>query len=63
MEIKNLDRIHGRARAHLEEYLAGLDTELGAGLKAVSVYGSATGPDFVPKRSDVNLVVVVERLV
>ena len=62
MQLKNLDRIHERARAHLDDYVAGLDTELGAGLKAVSVYGSATGPDFVPKKSDINLVVVVDRL-
>ena len=62
MQLKNCDKIHERARAHLEEYVAGLDTELGTALRAVSVYGSATGPDFVPKRSDVNLVVVVDRL-
>ncbi len=62
MQLKNLERIHERARAHLDDYVAGLDTELGPGLKAVSVYGSATGPDFVPKRSNVNLVVVLDRL-
>lgn len=62
MQLKNIEKIHERARAHLDDYVAGLDTELGSGLKAVSVYGSATGPDFVAKRSDINLVVVVDRL-
>jgi len=62
MQLKNLEKIHERARAHLSEYVAGLDTELGSCLKAVSVYGSATGPDFVPARSNVNLVVVLEKL-
>lgn len=62
MQLKNLEKIHERARAHLDDYVAGLDTELGSGLKAVSVYGSATGPDFVPKRSNINLVVVLDRL-
>lgn len=62
MQLKNLERIHERARSHLNEYVAGLDTELGPCLKAVSVYGSATGPDFVPKKSNINLVVVLDRL-
>ena len=62
MQLKNLEKIHERARAHLNEYVAGLDTELGSCLKAVSVYGSATGPDFIPGRSNVNLVVVLDRL-
>ena len=62
MPIKNLERIHERARPHLRDYVAGLDTELGSNLKAVSVYGSATGPDFVTKKSNINLVVVLAKL-
>jgi hypothetical protein len=62
MQLKNLEKIHERARAHLQDYVAGLDTELGSSLKAVSVYGSATGPDFVPRRSNVNLAVVLDSL-
>jgi hypothetical protein len=62
MELKNLDRIHPKARVHLDDYVSGLETELGSNLKSVSVYGSATGPDFILKRSNVNLVVVLGSL-
>jgi hypothetical protein len=62
MPLKNLERIHERARPHLDDYVAGLDTELGSNLKAVSVYGSATGPDFIPKKSNINLVVILGKL-
>ncbi len=62
MPLKNLEAIHEKARAHLDDYVAGLDTELGSDLKAVSVYGSATGADFVPGRSDINLAAVLGRL-
>ena len=62
MPLKNLDRIHEKARPHLDDYVAGLDTELGTDLRAVSVYGSATGPDFVPKKSNINLAVVLQRV-
>jgi hypothetical protein len=62
MPLKNLDRIHEKARAHLEDYVAGLDTELGPDLKGVSIYGSATGPDFIPGKSNINLAVVLAGL-
>ena len=62
MILKNLEKIHEKAKTHLDDYVAGLDTELGTNLKAVSVYGSATGPDFIPGKSNVNLAVVLENL-
>lgn len=62
MPLKNLEQVNEKARAHLDDYVAGLDTELGSNLKAVSIYGSATGPDYVPGKSNVNLAVVLGRL-
>jgi len=62
MQLINLDKIQEYARTHLGDYVAGLDTELGSRVKGVSVYGSATGPDFIPKKSNVNLVVVLDNL-
>jgi hypothetical protein len=59
MALQNLEQVHERARAHLDDYVAGLDTELGSNLKAVSIYGSATGPDYVPGKSNINLAVVL----
>ena len=35
MPLKNLEKVNERARAHLDDYVAGLDTELGPNLKAV----------------------------
>lgn len=46
----------------LASYLEGLIKLLGENLKSVVVYGSAVAGDFDPKRSNINLLVVVERL-
>ncbi len=62
MTYKNLERLHDSIRSDVSAYCDKLAAILGANLKAISVYGSATGPDFVPGKSDVNPVVVVERI-
>lgn len=62
MTYKNLERLHDSIRSDVTAYCDKLAAVLGANLRAISVYGSATGPDFVPRKSDVNLVVVVERV-
>ena len=62
MTYKNLERLHESVRADVVAYCDRLAAVLGPNLKAISAYGSATGPDFIPGRSDVNLVVVVEKL-
>ena len=62
MTYKNLERLHESIRSHVIAYCDKLTAVLGANLRAVSVYGSATGTDFIPGKSDVNLVVVVERI-
>ncbi len=43
-------------------YLEGLRTLLGSNLNSIVIYGSAVVRDYNPKRSNVNLLVVVEKL-
>ena len=62
MEYKNLERLHQSVRSDVVAYCDRLAAALGRNLKAISVYGSATGPDFIPGKSDVDLVVVVDHL-
>ena len=62
MDYKNLERLHQSVRSDLVAYCDKLTSVLGGNLKAISVYGSAAGPDFIPGKSDVNLVIVVEKL-
>lgn len=59
---KNLESVHPSIRATVSAYAAELAGKLGPRLKAVSVYGSATGPDYIPGKSNVNIVAVLERL-
>jgi len=60
--IRNLERLHSSVRSDVEAYCQKLASAIGENIKAISVYGSATGPDFVPEKSNVNLVVVADRL-
>ncbi len=62
MALKNLERLHASVRAVVETYCERLVSALGVHVKAISVYGSATGPDYIQGKSNVNLVVVVDRL-
>jgi hypothetical protein len=62
MELRNLEMLHPSVRSDVEAYCEKLVSALAARLAAVSVYGSATGPDFIPGKSNVNLAVVVDRL-
>jgi hypothetical protein len=62
MTVKNLDNLHESVRSSVETYCERLISVLGSNLKSIAVYGSATGPDFIPGRSNVNLVVVLEHL-
>src|SRR5438132_11949062 len=45
---------------HVGDFAAQVQSRLGPRLVALAVYGSAAGDDWVPERSDVNVVVVVE---
>lgn len=46
----------------LTDYLVGLGDLIGGNLKSIVIYGSAVSPDFDPKRSNINLLVVVDSL-
>ncbi len=57
-QLRNLDRFHPEVRSKLEPYVHKLLELLGENVRSVVVYGSAAGPDYVPKKSNVNLLVV-----
>ncbi|MFZ1946460.1 MAG: hypothetical protein WAW06_02855 [bacterium] len=61
-EIKSLDALHPSVRSATEAYCGRILTLAGPRVKAISAYGSATGPDFLPGRSNVNLVLVLDSL-
>jgi hypothetical protein len=61
-EIKNLDALHRTVRSAAEAYCGRVLTLLGPRVKGIAAYGSATGPDFLPGRSNVNLALVVDSL-
>jgi hypothetical protein len=61
-ELRNLDRFHAEVRSKLEPYVTDLVDLLTENLRSVVVYGSAAGPDYVPKKSNVNLLLVCGEL-
>ena len=61
-QIQHLDRLPEEARKRVQTFCEGLERVLGKDLRSLIVYGSAAGPEYVPGRSDVNLLVVAERL-
>ena len=50
------------AKMTLEELVAQLEKAYGADLRAVVLFGSAAAGEMIPKRSDYNLLVIVDRL-
>ena len=50
------------AKMTLEELVAQLDKAYGTELRAVVLYGSAAAGEMIPKRSDYNVLVIVDRL-
>jgi hypothetical protein len=44
MAFKNVERLHVSVRSEVEAYCQKLVSNLGSNLKAIAVYGSATGP-------------------
>jgi hypothetical protein len=61
-DIKNLDALHSSVRLATEAYCGKLLTLAGSRVKGIAAYGSATGPDFLPGRSNVNLALVLDSL-
>jgi hypothetical protein len=62
MGLKNVASLPESIRSDVETYCEKLTSALGTRIASISVYGSASGPDFIPGKSNVNLVIVVDRL-
>ena len=60
--FKNLDRLPDEARAKLLPYLKNLLAVHQDNVQSVIIYGSAAGAHYVPKKSDINLLVVVKAI-
>lgn len=61
-ELINLDKIPETVRNLVEPYTQRLIGLLGENVCSIVVFGSAVGKDFIPKKSNVNLLVVCERV-
>lgn len=61
-ELINLDKLPEAVRGLVEPYAKKLIEILGDNVCSIAVFGSATGADFIPKKSNVNLLVVCERV-
>jgi predicted nucleotidyltransferase len=57
--LVNLERLPGEVRGRVASYGEEMIQLHGEKIDSIVVYGSATGINFVPKRSDVNLLIVV----
>ena len=62
MALKNMEKLDASVRPMVGTYCEELISKLGQAVKSISAYGSATGPDFVTGKSDVNLTVVLDTL-
>jgi hypothetical protein len=60
--IGNLELLPTSIRTVVRDYAACLAEALGTRLKSLAVYGSATGPDYISGRSNVNIAAVLDRL-
>ncbi len=62
MVIKNLDKISVYAHKILKPYLKKLLEIHKDNIKSIVLYGSGTSEDFVPKKSNINLIVICEKI-
>jgi hypothetical protein len=62
MELTNVEKLSGEVRELVEPYAQKMLELLGKNICSIAVYGSAAGSDFVPKKSNVNLLIVCERV-
>lgn len=60
--LKNFEKLRSEVARLLEPYVKDLLSLLEEDVLSIVVFGSATGPDFVPGRSNVNLAVVVKEI-
>jgi len=61
-ELVNLERLPDEVKKRVVPYLQNLFDVHNENIVSVFVYGSAAGKDFVPKRSDINLLIVFRQL-
>ena len=62
MNILNLEKLPVNARNVLRPFLEEMVEIYGEDIVSVFAYGSVTGPDYDPKRSDINVAVVLKEI-
>lgn len=60
--LVNLEKLNSHVRKVLVPFSQAMIALHGDNLKTISLYGSAVGEDFIPKKSNVNLLLVMERI-
>lgn len=60
--LKNLEKLNPQARKVIQPYLSGLLKVHQDNLVSIFVCGQATGADYVPKVSNINLFIILQRL-
>ena len=58
-QLKNLETLRLEVRGLVEPYVRGLLAATGDAITCVMVFGSATGPDFLPGHSNINVALLV----
>lgn len=61
-ELINLDKLPTKARSLIQPYLEQMLALHGDNIISIVIYGSATGVDFNPKTSDINMVIIFKKL-
>lgn len=60
--LVNLEKLNSHVRKVLVPFSQAIIALHGDNLKSISLYGSAVGEDFIPKKSNINLLLVMERI-
>jgi len=60
--LVNLEKLNSHVKKVLMPFSQAMIALHGDNLKSISLYGSAVGEDFIPKKSNVNLLLVMERI-
>ncbi len=61
-ELVNLGRLPEKVRGVVSPYVGEMIKLHGENVRAVMVYGSATGRNFIPRKSDINLLIVLQKV-
>ncbi|MFB0526175.1 MAG: hypothetical protein ACETVO_01735 [bacterium] len=60
--LVNLEKLNSHVKKVLVPFSQAMIALQGDNLKSISLYGSAVGEDFIPKRSNINLLLVMGRI-